>query len=188
MSVDETVSAWIMDLKGGDSVAAQRLWERYFQRLVGLSRRVLKTTPRQAADEEDVALSAFNSFCHRASHGKFPQLEDRDDLWKLLMTITVRKAIQLTRKARRRPAANELDLIKDQIAGQEPTPEFAAAVKDEFERLLDSLGDEDLRQMALWKLEGLTNPEIAERVGHSVSFVGRKLRLIRRVWAEEDPT
>jgi hypothetical protein len=36
MSFDEGVTAWIPDLKGGDSVGAQKLWERYFQRLVGL--------------------------------------------------------------------------------------------------------------------------------------------------------
>jgi len=93
-----------------------------------------------------VALSAFKSFYFRASQGRFPQLEDRDDLWKILMTITVRKAIQLVRKGRRKPAGEELTFIKDQIAGQEPTPEFAVAVKDEFQRLFGLLDDEKLRE------------------------------------------
>lgn len=185
MSVDETVTVWIEDLKAGDSLAAQRLWERYFRRLVGLSRRVLETTPRQAADEEDVALSAFKSFCHRAGLGKFPKLEDRDDLWKILMTITVRKAFHLARKERRRPAKNELELVKDQIAGQEPTPEFAALVNDEFERLMNVLDDEKVRQTAVLKLEGYSNKEIAEHLGRSVSYVERKLRLIRSIWSRE---
>ena len=118
-------------------------------------------------------------------HGKFPRLEDRDDLWKVLMTITVRKACQLVRKGRRKPAGNDLDLIKDQIAGQEPTPEFAAVVKDEFERLLGLLGDEKLRRTAVLKLEGHTNREIAEHFGRSISFVERKLQVIRRTWSEE---
>jgi DNA-directed RNA polymerase specialized sigma24 family protein len=143
----------------------------------------LETTPRQAADEEDVALSAFKSFCHRAGQGKFPRLEDRDDLWKILMTITVRKAQQLVRKERRRPAKCELELVKDQIAEREPTPEFAALVNDEFERLLRLLDDEKLRQTAVLKLEGYSNKEIADRLGRSLSYVERKLRLIRDTWS-----
>jgi hypothetical protein len=66
--------------------------------------------PRGMADEEDVALSAFDSFCRGAEQGRFPQLSDRDDLWRLLFVITERKAIDLVnhekaQKARRRPGA-----------------------------------------------------------------------------------
>ena len=49
------------------------------------------STCRRAADEEDVALSAFDSFCRGAEQGRFPQLDGRDDLWHLLVVITVRK-------------------------------------------------------------------------------------------------
>ena len=51
--------------------------------------------PRVAADEEDVALSAFDSFCRGAQRGRFPQLDDRDNLWRLLVVITSRKAVDL---------------------------------------------------------------------------------------------
>jgi DNA-directed RNA polymerase specialized sigma24 family protein len=185
MSLDESVSAWIGGLKAGDSMAAQKLWERYFQRLVGLARKILLTALRQAADEEDVAVSAFDSFCRRAAQGRFPRLEDRDDLWKILMTITVRKAIRLARQARRKPPGGELEYFEDHIAGREPSPEFAAMVKDEFERLLGLLDDERLRRTALLKLQAYTNREIAGQFGRSVSFVERKLQLIRRIWSEE---
>jgi len=185
MSLDDSVSNWIVGLKASDPVAAQRLWERYFKRLVGLARNILQTTSRRAADEEDVALSAFKSFCHRAAQGKFPRLDDRDDLWKILMTITVRKASQAARKDRRQQAGNELELFKDQIASREPTPEFAATVKDEFRRLLSLLDDDTLRQTAFLKLEGRTNLEIAEQFGRSTSFVERKLHRIRRIWSEK---
>jgi DNA-directed RNA polymerase specialized sigma24 family protein len=187
MSLDESVSAWIGELKAGDSVAAQKLWERYFQRLMGLARKILLTAPRQAADEEDVALSAFDSFCRRAAQGNFPRLEDRDDLWKILMTITVRKAIRLARQGRRKPTAGDLEDFQAQVASREPTPEFAAMVKDEFERLLGLLEDEKLQQTALLKLQAYTNREIAGQFGRSVSFVERKLQLIRRIWSEEEP-
>jgi DNA-directed RNA polymerase specialized sigma24 family protein len=187
MSVEDTVTAWIDDLMAGDSAAAQQLWERYFTRLVGLARKILQDVPRRAADEEDVALSAFKSFCHRAAQGKFPRLEDRDDLWKILMTITVRKATRLMRRERRRQGSQEWEFLRDQIAGQEPTPEFAAAVNDELERLLGLLTDEKLRMTALLKLEGYTNREIAQRFSRSTSFVERKLHLIRLVWSQEGP-
>src|SRR5205085_5062686 len=95
MSGDETVTYWLGQFQAGDRAAAQRLWERYFRRLVGLARKRLEGAPRQAADEEDVALSAFDSFCRGAERGRFPRLEDRNDLWRVLVTLTVRKAHHL---------------------------------------------------------------------------------------------
>lgn len=64
MSSEGSVSAWLGLLQAGDHQGAARLWERYFQSLVQLARAKLKDAPRRAADEEDVALSAFASFCH----------------------------------------------------------------------------------------------------------------------------
>src|SRR5215510_15571495 len=90
-----SVSHWIQQLKGGNEAAVQRLWERYFARLVELARQRLRGAPRRAADEEDVALSAFDSFCRRAEQGRFPRLGDREDLWRLLVLIAERKAIKL---------------------------------------------------------------------------------------------
>src|SRR5260370_3647008 len=93
MSSAGSVTNWLGLLKAGDSAAAQPLWERYFRRLVGLARTKLRGTPRQAADEEDVALCAFDSFCRAAEQGRFPKLHDRHDLWRLLVSITARKAL-----------------------------------------------------------------------------------------------
>ena len=101
MSSDESVTQWLSLLQGGDAAAAQRLWERYFHRLVGLARAKLQGHPRRAADEEDVALSVFRCLCEGASRGRFPELEDRDDLWRLLVTLTERKAYNLARDERR---------------------------------------------------------------------------------------
>ncbi|MGA7497553.1 MAG: ECF-type sigma factor, partial [Isosphaeraceae bacterium] len=89
-----SITHWLGDLRGGDLAAAQPLWERYFGRLVVLARGKLERQrhARAEADEEDAALSAFNSFCVGVAQGRFPQLADREDLWRILMTITVRKA------------------------------------------------------------------------------------------------
>ena len=92
-----SVSLWIDQLKAGDRDATEKLWERYFRRLMGLARKRLENRPRLGADAEDVALSAFDSFFRGAEAGKFPKLQNRDDLWHLLVKITARKSQRLIR-------------------------------------------------------------------------------------------
>jgi DNA-directed RNA polymerase specialized sigma24 family protein len=199
MSTGESVSRWVEQLEAGDRDAAQALWERYFQRLVGLARVKLRGARRAVADEEDVALSAFDSFCRGAERGRFPALGDRNDLWRLLVVITERKAIGLRRHdgrlkrgggaAHAEPAASDDSAGPaglDAVAGPEPTPELAAQVADECRRLLDLLREEGLRSIALWKMEGDTTEEIAARLGCAPRTVERKLRLIRSRWGAEE--
>jgi DNA-directed RNA polymerase specialized sigma24 family protein len=193
MSSDGSVSCWIGMLKQGDAKAAQHLWETYFQRLVALARARLRGVSRRVADEEDVALSAFDSFCRGAERGRFPRLADRGDLWQLLVVITLRKACDLAnyegRAARDSGRVMSLsDLAEtgaDQILGDEPSPELAAQVADECGRLLNRLGNDTLRAVALWKMEGFTNEEIAQKLGCVRFSVDRKLRTIREIWGEE---
>ncbi len=195
MASSLSVTHWIGQLRAGDQVAAQHLWEGYFRRLVGLARGKLQTLPCRAADEEDVALSAFASFCRGVECGRFPQLADRNDLWRLLVTITARKALQLARHERTQKrgggavrdeaaldgSAPEGAAI-DQLLGTEPPPAFAAQVAEESQRLLDGLGDSELRRIAVWKMEGNTIEEIAAKLRRAPRTVERKLDLIRRRW------
>jgi DNA-directed RNA polymerase specialized sigma24 family protein len=182
MSSAGTVTHWINLLKGGDSLAAQKVWENYFQRLVRLAHKKLGGSPRKSADSEDVALSAFASFCRCAEQGKFPRLTDRHDLWRLLVVITAHKTAELF-KRERRLKQKEVDV--EEFIGREPTPAFAAQVADEFRHLLDCLNDDELRCVATWKLEGYTNDEIAAKLGRSLATAERKLSLIRRIWKRE---
>jgi DNA-directed RNA polymerase specialized sigma24 family protein len=191
MSAEGSISRWLGRLRAGDRQAVAGLWQRYFERLVALARGKLRDAPRRAADEEDVALSAFDSLCRGVEKGRFPQLTDRDSLWRLLVVIAARKAAHLKRDAGRqkrggaeRPAAGaETDL--EQVLDAGPTPEFAAQMEEESRRLLDGLGDEELRSVALWKMEGYTNEEIARRLDCGLRSVGRKVRVIRALWAQE---
>jgi DNA-directed RNA polymerase specialized sigma24 family protein len=195
MASQGSITHCIQLLKAGEEAAAQQLWERYFQRLVGLARARLRGSTRRAADEEDVALSAFDSFYQRAERGQFPQLNDRDDLWQLLVVITVRKAIDLvhhesrpTRGSGRVLILSELaDLSPEGILGDEPTPEAAAQIVEECTRLCNRLGNDSLRAVARWKIEGHTNREIATKLGCVPETVERKLRAIRQIWAKELP-
>src|SRR5262245_32659707 len=199
MSSEGSVTRWVTALKGGDPSAAQPLWERYHRQLVSLARQKLQAARRRAADEEDVVQSAFHSFFRGVARGRFPQLDDRDNLWRLLVVITARKALDhlasehsqrrgggtLQGESRISPAAGRDDAAIEQVVGDEPTPEFAAQVADEYERRLDLLGDDTLRRVARWKMEGLTNDEIAERLDCSRRTVARKLETIRIIWSRE---
>ena len=73
----------------------------------------------------------------------------------------------------------------DLRAGTTPTPEFAAMVAEECRLRLDGLRDETLRRVALLKMEGCTNVEVAGRLGCGLRTVVRKLELIRRAWLAE---
>jgi DNA-directed RNA polymerase specialized sigma24 family protein len=196
MPSDGSVTRLIVMLKEGNRAASQQLWEGYFARLVRLARARLRNIPSRVADEEDVALSAFDSFYRRAEKGQFPRLEDREDLWQLLFVLTVRKAINLVnyqgRKSRgggRVQSLTDLDLVgAEAIFGTEPSPDLAAQLTEECQRLLARLPDESLRTVALWKMEGYTNAEIGERLGCVPQTVERKLRAIRKVWSDEAPT
>src|SRR5438477_5346017 len=101
MPSNDDVTEWVRQLEAGDRDAAGGLWEAYYRRLVGLARGKLRDLPRRAADEEDVALSAFDSFCRGAEQGRFPRLDDRDNLWRLLVVITERKACDLVQHEHR---------------------------------------------------------------------------------------
>ena len=191
-----SVTALLEHLRAGEHAAAQPLWERYYPRLVGLARERLRGTPRRAADEEDVALSAFDSFCRGVEQGRFPDLKDRDGLWALLVLITVRKAADLVHYNRRDRrgggrvrgdsalAGPDGDTGSDglaQIEAADPTPDLAAQLAEELQRLLDRLGSDELRAIAVWKLEGYSNAEVAGRLGCAAVSVERRLRLIRQI-------
>jgi DNA-directed RNA polymerase specialized sigma24 family protein len=193
---EHSVSQWIADAKRGDAAAFRELWNRYFASLVRLARQKLACSARRVADEEDVALSAFASFCEAAQAGRFPDLSDRSELWRLLVTMTAQKALDQARHERRakrgggrvrgesvfgHASGSEDAGGIEQVIGDSPTPEFAASVAEQFTRLLEQL-DHHLRPIALAKLEGYSNPEIAAKLDCSLSSVERSLRLIRKIW------
>jgi RNA polymerase sigma factor (sigma-70 family) len=194
MSPEGTITHLITRLKQGDREAAQGLWQACFPRLVALARARLQGA-MGLADEEDVVLSAFDSFYRGVARGRFPDLQDRDDLWQLLFVLTVRKAINLVKHQRRRSRGGgrlvSLTDVEEQrleeMLSTEPSPELAAQMADECRQLLGRLGDDTLRAVALWKMEGQTNREIAGKLGCVEQTVERKLRSIRNLWLAEGP-
>jgi DNA-directed RNA polymerase specialized sigma24 family protein len=199
VSDEASVSRWLDGVKAGDEADIERLWDRYFLKVVALARAKLPLRTRRDIDEEDVALSAFHSFCERAGRGEFPQVADRDDLWRLLSTIAARKVTSSIRHGTRLKRGggrvrgesafldedDESRALVSQFLSREPSPDDAAAFTEEYERLFDRLQNPTLKQIALRRLEGCSSEEIASELGVSARTVDRKLQLIRALWEEE---
>jgi RNA polymerase sigma factor (sigma-70 family) len=200
MSSLGSISFWIDEVKRGDPQAIEAIWDRYFPQLVRLAREKLAGLPRPMADAEDVALSALDSFCRAAQRGSFPDLADRQGLWRLLFQLTVHKAVDVARHERRqrrggvqlRQEAGEAGSTSSenalaQVADTDAqAPEVAAMMAEECRRLLDCLPP-DLQKLALARMEGYGNEEIATQMGYSVRTVERRLYVIRRKWGQERP-
>jgi DNA-directed RNA polymerase specialized sigma24 family protein len=184
----------------GNETAVEALWGRYQARLLAIARQRLGDHRRRAADEEDVALSAFKSFCLGAAAGRFPEIEDRQSVWKLLVTLTLRKAnAELRRQFAAKRGGGEVGgesifAAADAsgsapgiqlVADDQPTPDLVALMGEQCERLLDALEDATLQKIALGKFEGYTNEELARQLDCSVPTVERKLARIRKVWEKE---
>lgn len=167
------------------------------RRLVAFANHKLGNAPRQIADEEDVALSAFHGFLIGAEAKRFSRLSDREDLWRILVVLTERKVVghlrrELAEKRGGGRVRTETDVKAtapqrrptDELSALEPSPQFAAEMREQIQQRLDELGDPVLRSVALARLAGHTNPEIAEQLGLSLRGVERRVYLIRRKWEE----
>lgn len=190
-----SVSKLIQEFREGDPEAFEALWRRYFDRLVSMA------TKLAANNGEDAALSAFHSFHRRARRGDFPNLDDRNDLWVQLMTLTRQKIIDARRREQALKRGGGVTVLREsdlpasredpddspgfaEIVGREPDPQFAAIMTEECRRLMDILGDDTLREIALLKMALNTHQEIADKFGRSLSWVNRKLDLIRTLWGD----
>ncbi len=188
------------DDRGARDMAASLIWQRYFRDLLDLARKNLDKRVRRRTDEEDVLQSMFQSFCARQGRGEF-DLAGRDELWRLLVTITLRKARDVARDHHR----DRRDIAREQeqsaaayddrscpgwalelMDASAPSPAEAAVLSEALERRLASLADPELRQIALWRLEGFTNREIADQLDCTEHSVERKLERIRSKWTSYD--
>ncbi len=206
---ENSLLEWYAGLRGGRQLATERLWNLYFQRMVEVARHKLRGVNRAAYDEEDVALSAFKSFCRGLQGGQIQIAVEARSLWPLLVSMTVRKAIDHLRhegrlkrggsggKTSQDPlgdanggnvpvhAKREQMISWEQVADVEPSPEMVAIASDFFQRLLGTLeqtGDASLPEIAVASLNGYDNSEIAHSLGCTVRTVQRKLKTIRKLW------
>jgi len=188
---------WLPALQQGNEQAAERLWKEYFLKTVRLAKRKMGGLRLRAADEEDVALSAMNSFCRMAKNRDEP-IADSTELWKLLATIVRRKV----NKERQRQFADKRQEYRQvgesgispmydeqekeefgsglaQISDREPSPELAMELAETWERILAL---PEAEEIVLLKRDGYSNSEIAEKMGCSTRTVQRAIEKIRKEW------
>ena len=189
MTHRKNISHWIEQVKGGDSVAANHLWQHYFDRLVRAVRRRLYGQNRAISDEEDIVLSVFDSFYNAVEKGRFPDLADRDDLWRLLLRMSARKVVDKRRHDARQRRGGKVVLQSLSQAGDEgyvieaignePSPEMVLMLQESMKQFFSHLGVGQLADLAGAKLEGYSNAELAERFECSERTIERRLHLIR---------
>jgi RNA polymerase sigma-70 factor (ECF subfamily) len=180
-----------------DDEAARQIWQRYVRGLLALARQDLEPRMQARIDAEDVVQSAFGSyFRRRADYDP----ADRDELWSLLVTITLNKVRNANRHHRRKKRDVRRTQSDGAVNGQEgvgwafdlmsdetPTPAEAVALAEELDRRLHDLEttrDPDLLRIARLKLDGCSNREIAEALRLTERSVERKLGRIRARWSE----
>ena len=184
VNVDGSVTLWLQALQDRDDDAASRLWSRYFQRMTQVAARRVGQQQFGDFDEEDVALSAFDAFCRAFQNGHFPELKNRDDLWSLLTVITLRKAKDYERRnsaAKRKATGDQVALSA--VGDTQQPPDVEAMMAEECQKLIERLNDPLHVRVALLKLDGLTNEEIAGEIGYTRSTVQRILNVIRGRWS-----
>ena len=186
-------------VRQGDDEAITVLWKDYYQGLVHLAAKRMPENLRRTADEEDIAISAFESFIAGVREDKFPDLRGPENLWGLLITLTARKVNAHLRHHTRqkrgggavrgesvfvdpRDTSNSVGIGK--IEGDIAPADLTAELAEACDGLLNQLGDEQLRVIAIMRMDGFLVDEIAKKVSLSKRAVERRLQLIRQTWSE----
>ena len=196
VSSDGSVSDLIAELKQQPSQeAAQQIYQRYIGRLVRRAKSLLGDAPRGAADEEDIATRAINDLFAGIEEGRFPRLDDRQDLWQVLMMLMHRRVVDHLRKYGPEAALLQGESVLHGVSedsaqafgmarlpDDEPTPEEVMEFADSLRCRLADLPAERHRQIALWKLEGRSSEEIAGLLGYTKRTVEYALQAIRKAW------
>lgn len=190
MSDSASITELFVRLRSGDDEATEGLWAHYCPRLIQLAKSILKGRRPGVLDPEDAAHSAFGSFLLRTKRGDFTSDLSRNELWRLLATITIRKARRhLNRElAEKRGGGNVFNesefghqLSPLQLLKSLPMNDFDLAATD----LLLTLDNDEQRTIALMRFMNYTNREIADTLNCTERKIERKLNLIRQIWRED---
>ena len=187
-----SITQWLQRLHSGEADAAKEIWNRYYPRVVRLAALQLIKSDDRSIDEEDVAQSTFRTVYLAVMNGKYPDIEDRRDLWRLLLVSTLNRVRRHHRDSHTlKRSVNEL-VTQDQsrrrlimeISGPEAQAEMADLIETLFRRLDQEDPTGELRQIALLKLEEHSASAIARRLKRRKNHVLQRIRLIRILWEE----
>lgn len=193
-TIEETgsVSQWLRELKSGHCSAVDAIWHRYYQRVVQYATRKMKINPDRSVDGEDIAQITMHRLCFSLASGRYPLLDDRQQLWDLLVVFTlnrIRKHLRSCSAQKRTGLRQSVFVFKQTKALEDlQTPEAPAIMADMVQCWLDRLDREDptgeLKQIAIWSMEEISGSEIARILKKRKSTVLQQIRLIRLLWEE----
>ncbi|MDB4370779.1 ECF-type sigma factor [Mariniblastus sp.] len=197
--IDDPVTIWIEQVRQSDDEAIKRVWQHFADGLQEYARGKIHPKTRRVYDEQDAVQSMFLSLCQGLKADRYPDLQNRDNLWRLMLVMTGRKISKRHRFDRQLKRDNRR-LLTDSYFVQnsqdrnspnqyppaaEPTPELLAEFADTSSALIEALGTDNLKDVALLRIEGLDDCEIASRLQCSRSTVQRRLVMIRKIWEVE---
>jgi RNA polymerase sigma-70 factor (ECF subfamily) len=201
MSQDHSFDDLMARLRTGDNDAATQVFNRFANRLIELARRRLNPQIRQKLDPEDVLQSVFRSFFVHQAAGQITGLESWDNLWALLVVITMRKCgrrIEYFRSASRDvqreippPLSSDESSSDSGTSSDEPTPSEAAMLTETVEQLMNGLEGRH-RDILSLSLQGYTVREISVQVSCTERTAYRVLKRVKemleemRVTADQD--
>ena len=175
----------------GDESAAELLYRRYSDGLIQIVRRRISAQLGRRIDAEDVVQSVYRSFFKDAKSDQARyDLGDDGDLWRLLVGMALKKlhrSIEFHTAAKRSIRSEDSVRIPNRDSGPEirldaaddsPPPDEIAALAEQLECVLNSLGDPQRRILEL-RLQGCDVPEIAAEVDRSERTVRRVLEQLR---------
>jgi len=198
MSLEQgSVTGWISLIREGHEEALAAFSKRYFSKIRDLAKARLSSL-----DSEEVANDVLGALSRSIAAGRYPNLCDRSGLWFLILRITQRRVIALTRRERAQKRAGtdgggdvaseemiDFELLNDY---ERELDHFIATDNDEaawieisdcWEELLRCLPDEDCRRIAQLKLQSYSNREISALLSLTPSRVDRKVRVIQEEWS-----
>jgi len=166
-------------LQAGNSDAFKKLFDDYSCRLVRLAGNNIHPALLKRFDGEDVVQSVFRTFFRRQDEGKF-HIEHSQQLWQLLVTLTVYKTRTYARKhtADRRDATADRSMSNEQMFSRHPSHEDALALWEEIDAVLDGLPNRTAEIISM-RLEGRNRSEIAEELNLTRQSIHRILKLVQ---------
>ena len=180
-------------LMNGDRDALHWLWNRYYNQLVRMASAQLSGVIDRVSDAEDLASTTLYELHDGVDRGRFETVRNRNELWRLLVSISRNQARMTARRSmtQKRDASRLFDWLGEpadgaQVEGRDPGPAEAALVADQCRVLLSVLDEADpsgaLRRVAIHRLEGFSNSEIAKSLGCARKTVAVRLALIQNLW------
>lgn len=179
----EDLHQLIEEMREGSTEAGLVFMEKYGPELERIAGRHLAKWLHHRESPEDVLMSVLRTFWRRFSAGEY-QLADSRCIWNLLCAITLHKV--------RNKARNHLRACRDpgrearpsgeggsiDAPGNVPPPDFEAIYAEEFEKLIASLNENE-RQIVDYKLQDMSNAEIAQKMNCSDRWIREQLKELR---------